>query len=82
MNILENQTQLLSGNNEVLKATALLYLSEALQSEEYETCAELVAIAKGFGASQGDISAVIAELNTGLKTGVRIEAKSKKKGRL
>ena len=34
-----------------LKLTALLYLKEALVREQYEKCAEIVAIAKEFGAA-------------------------------
>ena len=51
--------------DEVLKTTALLYFKEALLNEQYEDCARLVRIAKGFGAQQGEISAVIAEHNRG-----------------
>ena len=41
--------------NDVLKATALLYLKEALFKEDYESCNELIANAKRFGAQQSEI---------------------------
>ena len=46
--------------DETLKVTTLLYLKEALEQERYETCAELIQTAKKFGASQNDISQVVA----------------------
>ena len=46
--------------NEVLKASALLYFREALVKQEYETCAELAAAARELDAQQGEISEVIA----------------------
>lgn len=47
--------------DDVLKATALLYLLDALETERYETCKDLIAQAKSFGASQEDISALLAD---------------------
>ena len=47
--------------NEVLKATALIYLEDALVNEEYEKCPELVAKAQYFGAGKSDIRKVIAK---------------------
>ena len=38
-----------------LKITALLYLKEALIREQYEKCAEIVALAKEFGAVDFEI---------------------------
>jgi len=38
-----------------------LYLKEALIAQEYESCQELVDIAKKLGVNPGDISAVIAD---------------------
>lgn len=44
---------------EVLKTTALLYLQEALQAQKYETCKELLGIARENGATQEEISDLI-----------------------
>ena len=38
-----------------VKLTALLYLREALQKERYEECAELIEIAREFGARPFEI---------------------------
>ncbi|MCM8775635.1 MAG: hypothetical protein NC930_04705 [Candidatus Omnitrophica bacterium] len=38
-----------------VKLTALLYLREALLKEKYEECADLIAIAKEFGAGEFEI---------------------------
>ena len=46
--------------DELLKATALLYLKDALVKQEYESCAELLGSARNFGAEQGEIDEVIA----------------------
>jgi hypothetical protein len=43
-----------------LKLTALLYLSEALENQEFESCAMLVSAAKELGVEQGEIDAAIA----------------------
>mgnify|MGYP000949388961 CR=1 FL=1 len=51
--------------DEVLKVTTLLYFKEALLRERYEDCAELIRIAKGFGAEPGEVSGIIAECNRG-----------------
>ena len=49
---------------EVLKATALLYLKDALVKQEYEYCKELIDIAKELGVQQGDINEVLtSDLN-------------------
>jgi hypothetical protein len=58
----------------LLKVTALLYFKEALQKQEYETCAELVAAARQNGAEQNEISEVIA----GYIKGDKIEANKKR----
>ena len=49
------------GSEQILKVTALLYLKEALITQQYETCPELIEAAKNYGADQNDISAVIAD---------------------
>ena len=46
----------------VLKATALIYLKDALRQEEYEKCALLAAQAREYGASEGEIKAAINEV--------------------
>jgi len=62
-------------NEEVIfKVTALSYLKEALVKQEYEGCAELVDIAKKFGAQQGEIDGTIAAYLRGDKPGGRNEA--------
>lgn len=55
----QNQNKQLVGSNEVLKTTSLLYLKEALKNQEYEICAELVQEARNYGATQGEVSAVL-----------------------
>ena len=60
--------------NELLKVTALLYFKDALAQQEYESCAELVGSAKGFGAEQGEIDEVIALYLRGGKAGGPNEA--------
>ncbi len=45
--------------NEIFKVTALLYFKEALINQEYESCQELVGIAKELGATQREISETI-----------------------
>ena len=55
--------------DEVLKASALLYFREALVKQEYETCAQLAAAAKEHGAKQGEINEVIAAYLRGDKAG-------------
>ena len=53
--------------DEVLKATALLYFKDALVKQEYETCAELAAVAREHGAAQSEINEVIAMYLRGSK---------------
>ena len=59
-NVLSNQEQAL-GTVQLLKLTALVYLSEALIAQEYETCQELIDTAKDLGVDPREISAVIAD---------------------
>ena len=47
--------------NEALKATALIYLKDALVKQEFEQCPELVQKAQYFGANRPEIKKVIAE---------------------
>jgi len=65
--IFKNEQNKPIARDEVLKVTTLLYFKEALLRERYEDCAELIRIAKGFGAEQSEISGVIAESNRGMK---------------
>ena len=65
-NLIENR-QL--NPDEVLKATSLIYLKDALLTQRYEDCAGLIRDARNFGARQGEISAVIAESIRELKRG-------------
>lgn len=44
-----------------VKLTALLYLKEALLEERYETCAEVIAIAREFGAEGFEIQALLED---------------------
>ncbi len=59
-NAVLNQTQGVA-SDELLKATALLYFQDALLKSEYEECAELIAVAKQYGATQSDINDTIAD---------------------
>ena len=44
-----------------LKVTALWYLKEALVREQYEKCAEIVALAKEFGAADFEINLLLED---------------------
>lgn len=57
-NLLNNNDITVYPDN-VLKVTALNYLAEALNNEEYEKCAELVHFAKAFGAKPTEVKAII-----------------------
>lgn len=41
--------------------TALVYLKEALLRERYENCAEIIAIAKEFGAENYQVQALLED---------------------
>ncbi|VAW13013.1 hypothetical protein MNBD_BACTEROID05-1251 [hydrothermal vent metagenome] len=62
---MENQLVINSANglttDAMLKKTALSYLRDALEKQLYEDCADLIESAKGFGASQTEVSVVIAK---------------------
>ena len=45
----------------MLKDTALLYFADALNRERFETCAELLAAARQFGAQPAETERVIAD---------------------
>ena len=61
-------------NNEVLKETALLYISDALIKQAYEEIPSLIALAKELGILQSDIDEVITDYVEGRKTRGRNEA--------
>ena len=44
-----------------VKLTALLYLKEALIREQYEKCAEIVALAKEFGAQAFEVQDLLED---------------------
>jgi hypothetical protein len=44
-----------------VRLTALVYLSEALRSERYEECTEIVQVAQEFGASQNEIQGLLED---------------------
>ena len=44
-----------------VKLTALIYLREALLEARYESCAEIIAIAKEFGASDAEIRLLLED---------------------
>jgi len=44
-----------------VKLTALIYLREALIAERYEGCAEIIAIAKEFGALDEEIRVLLED---------------------
>lgn len=48
-------------NKDPVKLTALLYLREALLKEQYEECAEFIAIAKEFGANLFEIQSLLED---------------------
>lgn len=50
-----------SRSRDPVKLTALIYLREALVSERYEECAEIIAIAKEFGALDAEIRILLED---------------------
>ena len=44
-----------------LKVTALWYLKESLVREQYEKCAEIVALAKEFGATDFEVKLLLED---------------------
>lgn len=44
-----------------VKLTALLYLREALFGERYEECAEIIAVAKEFGAGDFEVQDLLED---------------------
>lgn len=44
-----------------VRLTALLYLKDALVRERYEDCSAIIAVAKEFGAAEGEIRALLED---------------------
>ena len=44
-----------------VKLTALLYLKESLLREKYENCADIIAVAKEFGAASFEINDLLED---------------------
>ena len=44
-----------------VKLTALLYLKEALRREQYEKCAEIIAVAEEFGAATHEVQDLLED---------------------
>ena len=44
-----------------VKLTALLYLKEALLKERYEICAEVIALAQEFGATNSEVQGLLED---------------------
>ena len=59
-NIFLREASNISYSNDVLRATTLQYLRDALLREEYEGCKELVERAREFGVQNEEIQALLA----------------------
>lgn len=44
-----------------LKLTSLLYLKDALREERYEICADIIALAKEFGATASEVQRLLED---------------------
>ena len=44
-----------------VKLTALLYLKDALRQERYESCADIIAVAKEFGATASEVQRLLED---------------------
>lgn len=53
--------RVVSDKSHPVKLTALLYLKQALQKENYEMCSDLIAIAKEFGAKEVEIQNLLED---------------------
>ncbi len=56
-----NRARLARAPRHPLRVTALLALSQALREEQYEECAEIVAIAREFGAGENEIGSLLED---------------------
>ncbi len=63
MDALQNQTRPRPGvaRRHPVRLTALFYFVEALRSERYEECAEILAVAREFGASEKEIQNLLED---------------------
>lgn len=63
--MIKTMTNLERARAEVLrhpvKLTALLYLREALRDQQYEICAEVISMAKEFGATPAEIQRLLED---------------------
>ena len=69
-----------SAPNETLKATALIYLRDALDKQEYEQCPDLIQQALYFGALKSEIQQTIAEYTLGVKAAPSVKPFQKGRG--
>ncbi|MCG3175705.1 MAG: hypothetical protein MOGMAGMI_00638 [Candidatus Omnitrophica bacterium] len=44
-----------------VRVTALWYLKDALLKERYETCSEILSVAREFGATEGEIQGLLED---------------------
>ncbi len=51
----------IGGLKHPVKLTALLYLKDALRQERYEVCADIIAVAKEFGATNPEIQRLLED---------------------
>jgi len=68
--------------DEMLKTTALIYLTDSLVQEDYESCSEIIDRAKKFGASRTEISRLITGFIKGINNGQKTSNKRTAGGRL
>ena len=52
---------LLQVKRDPVKLTALLYLREALQKQDYEECVQFISVAKEFGAQEREIEELLED---------------------
>ncbi|MCA9409047.1 MAG: hypothetical protein H6755_03250 [Candidatus Omnitrophica bacterium] len=71
-----------SNPDEILKVTALVYLKDALATERFEECAELIVKAKEFGADPSEINSIITRYVDQVRTSLNSAADNKAKNRL
>ncbi len=68
-------------SHEMLKITALVYLTDALNAQRFEECPSLIRKARKFGAPESEIRRVIAVYLEGIKPKPRKGSSYFKKGR-
>ena len=61
METLRNRPRFARAQRHPLRLTALLALVQALQTEQYEECAEIIAIAREFGAGENEIASLLED---------------------